>query len=1060
MLRARRLVAAVAAVLIVVGILTLRSAHVDVLPEFQPPTVDVQTEALGLSSTEVEQLITVPLEQDLLNGVAWLNTIESESVPGMSSIHLTFDAGTNLYKARQLVQERLSQTAGLPNVSKPPQMLQPMSSTSRVMMLGLSSKGMSLIKMSVLARWTIVPKLMGVPGVSNVATWGQRDQQLQVQVDPQRLRENNVTLLDVITTTGNALWYSPLTFVEASTPGTGGFIDTSNQRLTVMHLSPITTPEELAQVALAQGQAATLGDTSFGSEQAANPTNTSAATGKTLRLGDVANVVEDHQPLIGDAVLTNGPGLLLVIDKSPGADVYQVTRGIQEAMQELQPGLSDIQVDYNVFRPATYIEHGLSNLVIGLIISGVLILLSLGAFFFDWRSVVVAAVVIAVSLAVAVLLLRLFGEGFNWMSLAGLVIGLVLVIDVVMSCVKNIRRRLRESGESADHVTRLGLVVEAVRDMRSIAVYTLIMVLVTLLPIFSARGATAGLVRSLSLSFVLVVVVSTAAALVLTPALALMFLPKAGRPLREAVTMQWVRARYERSLVWMAKSSRRWYIPVIAIVVIAAAMLPFLREGLIPVFKDTSVFIQFTAQPGTSLPEMSRVVGLVGDELKGLPGVKDVSGHIGRAVLGDQVVNVNAGVVWLDIAGAKDYEKTLAAIAEVAHGYPGLEGKVLTYPNSRIANEEMGPQNQVTIRIYGQDLGTLQTKADEVSKAVSSIKGVAATSVEKLQEEPGLDIEVNLAAAQKYGIKPGDVRRAAAAFLSGIQVGSLFEENKVFDVVVWGTPETRADFSTIRNLLLQTPSGTVKLSDVADVTIAPNPSVIQHDAVSRKIDVTVTANGRSAGSIADDIENRLANVSFPLEYRAEVIGSYDEIEAIHAWMLVLGLAAVLGLFLLMQAALASWRLALLAFVCSLAAVTGSAAASFFLDRSVSPAIFLGWLAVFGIAVRNNILLMRDCRDCQLDYEKAESPDRPMRPIDFMVDAASRRFSPLVMTIVTAGLALLPLAMLGNVAGLEVLHKPVIAVLGGLVTLAFVNLYVTPALYLRFGRAWRKQNATS
>ncbi len=249
-LRLRLLVVAAAAATLVVGIGQLRQMPVDVLPEFVPPTVEVQTEALGLSAAEVEQLITVPLEQDLLNGVAFLDDIRSESVPGLSRILLVFEPGTDIYRARQVVAERLTQAHALPNVSKPPQMLQPLSSTNRVMMIGLTSETVSPLELSVLARWTIVPRLVGVEGVANVSVWGHRDRQLQVQVDPERLRDQGVSLLQVIETAGNALWVSPLTFVEASTPGTGGFIDTPNQRLGIQHLSPISTPPDLAQVRL------------------------------------------------------------------------------------------------------------------------------------------------------------------------------------------------------------------------------------------------------------------------------------------------------------------------------------------------------------------------------------------------------------------------------------------------------------------------------------------------------------------------------------------------------------------------------------------------------------------------------------------------------------------------------------------------------------------------------------------------------------------------------------------------------------------------------------------
>src|SRR5215510_595637 len=310
-LKSRFVVVVLAAAFMVVGALQLRQMPVDVLPEFSPPYVEIQTEALGLSAEEVEQLITLGMEQDLLNGVPWLDTIRSESLPGLSSIVLVFKPGTDLMRARQMVSERMTQAYALPHVSKPPIMMQPRSATSRVMIVGLSSKTLTPIQMSVLARWTIMPRLKGIPGVANVAIWGQRDRQLQVRVDPARLQDHKVSLLRVLETTGNALWWSTLSFVEASTPGSGGFIDTHNQRLGVRHIFPIVSPQDLAEVPI---------------------------EGTDHRLGDVANVVEDHQPLIGDALTKDGPGLLLVVEKFPGTNTLDVTNDVEDALNELLPG--------------------------------------------------------------------------------------------------------------------------------------------------------------------------------------------------------------------------------------------------------------------------------------------------------------------------------------------------------------------------------------------------------------------------------------------------------------------------------------------------------------------------------------------------------------------------------------------------------------------------------------------------------------------------------------------------------------------------------------------------
>src|SRR5690348_1205276 len=417
-LRFWRLVMALALGLVVFGIAQLRSAPVDVYPEFTPPAVQIQTEALGLSASEVEQLITEPLEQDLLNGVPWLDRIHSSSMPGLSAIDLTFQPGTNLYAARQMVQERMTQAHALPNVGSPPIMIQPLASASRVAMVGLSSQTVSPVEMSVLARWKIRPRLMGVPGVANVSIYGQRDRQLQVQVDPHRLQAQHVTLTQVIKTAGNALWVSPLTFVEASTPGTGGFVESPNQRLAIQHISPITDPAQLAEVPV------------------------EGPRGHVLRLGDVTTVVENHQPLIGDAVAPRAGGLLLAIDKFPGANTVEVTRGIEAALQDMAPGLKGITIDSNVYRPASYIETALGNAgtaaLIALAAALVLMLLLLAS----WRAAVVALIVVPVALMVAIAVLLVTGTTFTAITLLGLACALSLVIDDVITDLDTVHRGL------------------------------------------------------------------------------------------------------------------------------------------------------------------------------------------------------------------------------------------------------------------------------------------------------------------------------------------------------------------------------------------------------------------------------------------------------------------------------------------------------------------------------------------------------------------------------------------------------------------------------------------
>ncbi|HEV8625083.1 MAG TPA: efflux RND transporter permease subunit, partial [Acidimicrobiia bacterium] len=546
-LKFRLLVLMAAAGLLIAGVVTLRNAPVDTYPEFTPPSVEIQTEALGLSAGEIEQLITVPLEADLLSGVAWLKTMHSESIPGLSSIHLVFEQGTNLLKARQMVQERLNQPAAIPNVSKPPTMLPPTSSTSRTMMIGLSSDTLSLTDIGVLARWTIRPRLLGVPGVANVAIWGGRDRQLQVQVDPQQLKDAGVALDQVVSTAGNSLWVSSLSFLEASSPGTGGFFDAPNQRLAVRHVSPINTADELANVPVER------------TDEKAAPTG---PDGAPLRLGDVASVVEDHQPLIGDAIVNGKPGLMLVVEKLPTGNTLDVTTGVDEAIDALQPGLPGLDIDTNIFRPAKFIHHAVHDLSRTLLIGFALLVLALALVFYQWRTALIVLSSVVTSVITAALVLYLRGETINTLVFAGLVVGLGVVIDEAIVGAEAVARRVAARGpggvplikaagaaKDSDRATGEASLVTGVLDslaqVRGGLLFATAIVLTPLLPVLFLDGLGSRFGRPLALSYAVAVAAALAVALSVAPALAFVLFSRAPLLRRESPVVRWLGARYE-----------------------------------------------------------------------------------------------------------------------------------------------------------------------------------------------------------------------------------------------------------------------------------------------------------------------------------------------------------------------------------------------------------------------------------------------------------------------------------------------------------------------------------
>jgi CzcA family heavy metal efflux pump len=1031
-LRFRLLVIGVAAGVIAVGIVQLRDAPVDVLPEFSPPHAEIQTEALGLSAEEVEQLITVPLEADLLNGVQGVEVIRSQSVPGMSSIVLVFEPGTDVYRARQLVQERLTQAHALPNVSQAPTLLQPLSSSSRVLMIGLSSEEISPIERSVIARWTVRPRLMGVPGVANVAIWGMRDQQLQVQVDPERLRDRNVTLNQVIRTAGNAQAVSPLSFLEGSTPGTGGFIETPQQRLQVRNvLDKIADPKELGKVPVED-------------------------TGGRLRLTDVADVKVDHQPLIGDAVVGDGDGLLLVVEKFPGASTLEVTKGVEEALDELQPALTGIRTDTSIFRPATLIEDAIDNLTWTLIIAAILLALIVAAFLFQWRTVFMALVTIPVSLVAAALVLDLLGETFNAISFAGLAVAIAIVIDDAVVSVENVARRLRGGGERSV----ADVVLDASREMRSPLTYATLIALLAIVPIAVMEGRPGAFFEPLALSYALAVAAAMLVALTLTPALSLMLFSRGSPGGRESPLLRPLASRYAAALSGFIRRPRTALIAAGAAVLVGLAVLPLFGTSLIPAFKDTNVLVRLDGEPGTSNPRMTAIATDVGRELRSIPGVDNVGAQVGRAVTGDQVVDVNSSELWVSIDPDADYDATVARVEEVVARARGVDRDVVTYSEQKIRdvgaltdgdnpvtgddlNVLTGSDNPLVVRVYGQDLATLRREATRVRQVVSRVDGVVDPRVQLPVAQPTVEIETDLERARRFGVKPGDVRRAEGTLLQGIQVGSIFEEQKVFDVIVQGVPETRQSVSNVRNLLIDgSDGGHLRLGQVADVRVTPTPIVIERDAVSRRLDVVADVSGRSLGSVASDIEDRLAGVSFPLEYHAEVLQETTGEEIDSTQMIAFAVAAAIAAFLLLQAAFGSWGLAALAFLTLPVALVGGILAALIAGAELSLGSFIGLLALFALAARTGVLLIRRFQDLEREGESF-GPELVER-------GALERLTPILTSAAATAVVMLPFVIAGTRPGLEVVQPMAVVILGGLVTSTLVGLFLLPALYLRFG----------
>ncbi len=1022
-LRFRFLVIALAAALMLVGVGQIQSMPVDVFPEFAPPTVEIQTLAIGLAPADVESLITVPMEE-VLAGTKQLDVMRSRSVNDLSQIRLIFDRGTDLILARQLVQERLDLVAPhLPTWAAPPVMLQPLSATSRALKIGISSKNLNLMQQSMIAYWSIRQRLLQVPGVANVPIWGERIQMLSVQADRDRMAAHGVSLDKVMETTADALAAGLLRFSDGGFIGTGGFIDTADQRVNIRHKLSITTAEDLAEVAIERGEG-----------QA------------PLRLADVADVVTTFPPMIGDAVINGGPGLMLIVEKLPWANTLDVTRGVEEAIAAMEPGLPGLDIDTTIFRPATFIETSLKNLSSALLLGCLLMILMLFLFLYEWRVALISVVAIPMSLVAAALVLAWRGTTINTMILAGLAIALGDVVDDAIIDIENVVRRLRQHRQAGSTRSTAGIILEASLEVRGAIVYATLLEVVAVVPIFFLEGLSGAFFRPLVFSYAIALLVSMAVALTLTPALALIVLHKAPLERRESPIGLWMQRGYAWTLARVVRRPRYAFASVGALGLIALSVVPNLGQSLLPDFKERDFLMHFLTKPGTSLGEEVRITTASATELQSIPGVRNFGAHIGQAYQSDEPVGPEFGENWISVDPDADYDTTLAAVQETVDGYPGLIRDVQTYLKERVREVLAGSSHAVVVRISGPDLEVLRAKAQEVNDALAAVPGLVDLHVEPQTEIPQVQVQVDLAAAQRYGLKPGDVRRAASTLVAGEEVGDIFFDGKAYDVPVWSPPEARASLTDLRQMRIDTPSGElVRLADVASVEVRPSPNVVKHENLSRKIDVDADVSGRDLGSVVADVEQALARIDLPREYNAAVLGEFAERQAANHRLLSLGIVAAIAIFFLLQASYSSFRLALLSFMTLPMALVGGALAAHLASGVISLGSMVGFLTVIGIVARNGIMLISH-------YQHLEEVEGEPFGVDLVLRGAKERLVPIMMTVLTTGLALVPLIATGTIPGQEIEHPMAVVILGGLVTSTFLNLFVVPSLYLRFGKS--------
>lgn len=991
-------------------------ARYDVFPEFAPPEVDVRTRAPGLSPEQVEVLVTRPVEYALV-GVKGIASLRSTSIQGLSLVTVVFDPSTDVFRARQLVGERLAGLGGtLPATAEAPLMMPLTSSTSVVLVLGLTSKTRSLMAQRTLADWTVRPRLLAVPGVAKVATFGEGEREIRIAFRPERLVAHHLALEDLEAAARRA------TAVKGA-----GVIVTANQRLVVRVEGPAPTAEDVAGTVVAW------------------------EAGRALTLGDVAEVKAAPAVPIGAAAIGGEPGMMIVVSAQYGANTVDVTRGIEAALAELAPTLqaAEVTLHPDLFRPADFIETAVGNLERSLWVGAVLVVLVLLLFLFDLRTAAISLTAIPLSLLTAVVVLGRLGYSLDTLTLGGLAIAIGEVVDDAVIDVENILRRLRENRASTAPRPPLRVVFDASLEVRSAVIYATFAVILVFVPILALPGVAGRLFSPLGIAYVSAILASLVVALTVTPALAFVLLARRRRlPEREPPVMRWVKAGYVRILGGVERHPAPIVGAVLLVTAGGFALVPSLRTAFIPRLHENHYIVHMATLPGTSLETSLRLGGRVARELSALPFVRRVAQRAGRADEADDVLGSHESEIDVDLSlgGGLTPEAALARIRQVLARFPAANFSVNGFLEERIDETVSGEVSAVVADVYGDDLGAIAGEAGRVAALLRGIDGARDVSVVSPPGAPQVVVRLRPEALRRWGLAPADVLGAASTAYEGAVVGQVHPGDRLFDVVLVLDDAVRTRPEAVRELPIRNRGGSwVRLGQVADVYQAAGRYSILHRGARRVQTVTANVAGRSAASLVAEAKRRLAERGpLPKGVYVEWTGAAKEQAAFQQSLLVNAALAGLGIVLLLALVLRSGKNLLLVLLDLPFALVGGLAAARLTGGVLSIGALVGFVTVFGITLRNAIMLVSHFEHLVAVEGESWGPAAALR-------GASERVVPILMTALVTALGLLPLALGRAAAGRELEGPMAIVILGGLVTSTALNLLVLPTLALRFGR---------
>lgn len=1014
-LRNRGLVLALALLAMVYGGLAFRSLPVDVFPDLNRPTVTLMTEAPGLSPEEVEVLVTNPLEA-ALNGAPGVERLRSQSGLGLSVVYVEFGWGSDLYVDRQIVAERLA----LAREKLPAEVVPVMAPTSSIMgeisLLGLrGGEETEPMALRALADWVIRPRLLSIPGVSQVIPIGGEVTQFQVIVRPERLLSFGLSLEEV----ARAL-------EQANQNASGGFLSRQGQELLVRAEGRLRGTGDISAVVVAQ------------------------RGGVPITVAQVAEVSAAPNPMKrGDASINAMPAVILSIQKQPGADTVALTRAVEEALQELAPALPrDVTLSPGLFRQASFIEAAIANVEEALRDGALLVVLVLVLFLMNLRTTLITLTAIPLSLAVTALVFSLFGLSVNTMTLGGLAVAIGELVDDAIVDVENVLRRLRENQRLPAPLPALRVVYRASAEVRSSIVYATALVVLVFVPLFSLPGIEGRLFVPLGLAYITSILASLLVSLTVTPALASLLLGRAERLQREEEgrLVRWLKRQDEKLLRAALRRSDVVIAGALALVVSAGALVPLLGAEFLPPFNEGTITVNVQAPPGTSL-EASNQLGRAAEQLiLGVPEVASTGRRTGRAELDEHAEGVHYSEIDVDLhASDRSREEVFAELRQRLSLLPGVVVSLGQPIGHRLDHLLSGVRAQIAIKLFGPDLDVLRAKAEELRRLAARVPGLVDLQVEAQVLVPQVLVRPIPEKARLYGFAPGSLSGAVGRAFSGEVVTQLLDGRRVFDVVLRYPSLTDED--ALRRALLDTPSGAkIPLGSVAEVLRAEGPNQISHEGGARRIVISANTEGRDVGAVVAELRAVVAReLLLPEGVSVTYGGQFESQQQATRRIAILALLSLAGMLAVLYAHFRSWAITLQILLNIPLSLVGAVAAVWMTGGVLSVATLVGFVTLTGIAARNGIMMISHY--LHLMREEGEGFSCEM-----IIRGSLERLVPVLMTALTAILALLPLAFSAGAPGKEILQPVAVVIVGGLLSSTLLDMVVTPAVFWRFGRA--------